>query len=187
MVVVGWGEVGVLGEEEGIAAAVKTFEVLEGDGGFGAGDFDRAAFLPMPFGSFVSEGFESFSIDENLEFSGSAGGVPGGDPVLGADVEVVGADGGKGDFLGGVSHGSAHAMGDEVGRAHVENKLGVGRPAAAVFEGFGFEEDGVGSLSREGECSCGEDFGDERTHRDTRLRFERVKRALFFKKGERDD
>lgn len=165
LVVVGRGEVGVLGEEEGVAASVEAFEVLEGDGGFGVGDFDRAAFLPVPLGAFVSEGVDGFAIDEDFELAGGAGGVPLGDPVLGADVEVVGAGRGEGDFGGGIGDGGAHAVGDEVGRAHIEDELGVGGPSAAVIEGFGFEEDGIGILRGKGESGGEEDWSESGDHR----------------------
>ena len=39
---------------------------------------------------------------------------------------------------------------------------------AAIFEGFCFQENGIGPLNRKGEGSGGEDSGYERAHKDTR-------------------
>ena len=163
---VGGGEVGgrgevfaVFGEDEGIDAAIEAGEVVEGEGGFAAGDFDGGGFFPLPVFAGGAEGVvELLAVDADFEAAGGAGGIEGGDPVFGAGPESVVASG-EIDGGGGVFDGLAHAVGHEVGGAHDIDELGVEDPAAGGGEGFGLEPEGL-RVGRSGGAE-GEEGGEE--------------------------
>ena len=163
---VGGGEVGgrgevfaVFGEDEGIDAAIEAGEVVEGEGGGLAGDFDGGGFFPLPvFAGGAEFVIELLAVDGDFKAAGGAGGIEGADPVFGAGPEGVGA-GGEVDGGGGVFDGLAHAVGHEVGGAHDIDELGVEDPAAGGGEGFGLEPEGL-RVGRSGGAE-GEEGGEE--------------------------
>ena len=115
------------------------------------GQGDPAAFLPMPLGALGAElGGDGLSVDDQLEAAGGAGGVPVGDPILGAHPDAVFACGGDPDGAGGVGDRLAEAVGQEVGRADDVGESRIELPAARGGQGFGFDEDRVGGLGAAG-------------------------------------
>lgn len=147
LAVIGWDFLGVFREVESITAPVEAGEVMEFEGGFERGDFNRAPIVPMPFGSLGSEsGGGGCAVDADLEFTRSTRSFPFRDPILGANVEMVASGGGEGHFGGGIGDGCAKSVGHQVGRAHGEDELRVNRPISTVFESLGFDEEGVGGM-----------------------------------------
>ena len=163
----GRSERGVLAEEDGVGATGETGEVMQGDLHVARGQGDLAACLPMPLGALGAElGGDGLAVDDQLEAAGGAGGLPVGDPILGAYPDAVLARGGDTDGAGGVADGLAEAVGQEVGRTDDVGESRVELPAAMGGEGFGFDEDRVSGLgaaggggeqgqSEEGKCAGG--------------------------------
>ena len=150
----GRSERGVLAEDDGVGATSETGEVMQGDLHFAGGQGDLATFLPMPFGALGAElGGDGLAVDDQLEAARGAGGVPVGDPILGAHPDAVFTRGGNTDGAGGVGDGLAEAVGQEVGRADDVREGGVELPAAVGGQGFGFDEDRIGGLSAAGQGS----------------------------------
>ena len=163
----GRNERGVLAEDDGVGATGETGEVVQGDLHVAGGQGDLAACLPMPLGALGAElGGDGLAVDDQLEAAGGAGGLPVGDPILGAHPDAVFARGGDADGAGGVGDGLAEAVGQEVGRTDDVGESRVELPAAGGGQGFGFDEDRVGGLgaaggggeqgqSEEGKCAGG--------------------------------
>ena len=148
----GRNERGVLAEEDGVGATGEAREVMQGDLHVAGGQGDLAAFLPMPLGALGAElGGEGLSVDDQLEAPRGAGGVPVGDPILGAHPDAVFARGGDADGARGVGDGLAEAMGEQVGRADDVGESRVELPAAGGGEGFGFDEDRISGLGAAGQ------------------------------------
>ena len=128
------------------------------------GQGDLAAGLPMPLGALGAElGGDGLAVDDQLEAARGAGGLPVGDPILGADPDAVFAGGGDTDGAGGVADGLAEAVGEEVRRADDVRESGVEFPAAVGGQGLGFDEDRISGLgaagqgSQQGQSKEGED------------------------------
>ncbi len=135
----------VLREIDRVTAAVETGEVAQRDVELGFGRLDDAAVVPRPGLALGAEGLgEGTAVDDHLEPAGCAGRAPMRDPVLGAHPDAVFAGGRQGGRGGGVLHRLAEAVGQQVGRAHEVDELGVERPTAGILEALRFEQKAVG-------------------------------------------
>jgi hypothetical protein len=143
-------------EHDGVAPALESGEVVQGDARLG-GDFDHTAILPVPFCAFGAEGGrEGAAVDDDLESARGAGRVPRRDPVAGPDPDAMRAWRGEPRGCDRVLHGHAKAVGEKVRRAHDLHGLLVDVPSAGIRELFGFEEH-----VRRGACGSQEGEGSQ--------------------------
>ena len=143
----GRGERSVLAEEDGVGTTGETGKVMQGDFHVARGQGDFTAGLPMPLGALGAElSGDGLAVDDQLEAAGGAGGVPVGNPILGAHPDAVFARRGDADRAGGIGDRLAEAVGQEVRRADDIREGSVELPAARRGEGFGFDEDRIGGL-----------------------------------------
>jgi hypothetical protein len=122
--------------------------------------FGFAGQFPKPVLALGAEHLGEFgAVDADLELAGRAGGFPGANPVLGAHPDAVATRLAHIHLGLRVLDRRAHAVGEQVGRAHDVDELGVEHPAAGVGEGFRLDPERLG-LAGQG---CGRERGKEET------------------------
>ena len=139
----GWFEFRILAEQDRIAAAFETCQIVQRNGGrFAYGDF--AAGLPMPW---IADGAKSFlqrlAIDEYLKLSWRSGSFPWRDPVTRANPNLVLSCFGKVDRTTGIGNRFAQSMSQQIGRPHQIHELLINNPTAFFGERFNFDQDHV--------------------------------------------
>ena len=91
-------ESGIFAEQNRIASALKTGEIMQRHGCLGA-QFNQTARLPMPFSTLGSKGHrEWLAVDEHLKFARSARGMPRCHPVARPHPDPVLARRGNGRY-----------------------------------------------------------------------------------------
>ena len=96
-------------------------------------DIHRARILPLPcvalYAQFVGKQFISHA---NAETACATTLRPRRGPVVGAGIDMPLASAGDGDCACRVIYRIAHAVGNQIGRAHLECELLIDRPAALI-------------------------------------------------------
>ena len=138
------------GQQDAVAAAVEAGEVVQGEPRLAGGQFDGAAVVPCPRRALRAEGLGEWrTVDEHLKTPRRAGGVPAGHPVFRPHEHAVGPGRGDRDARRRIGNGLPEAVGHQIGRAHLADKLGIQAPAAMVGEALGLDE------HRGGRCRTG--------------------------------
>ena len=136
----------ILCQPDGVATPVKACHVRQRKLAGSCLELRAPGILPEPGVVLRAENsLERFPLQ--LDFKGSGalfGGGPGRGPVVGANPDMVHSRLRNINRRTGVGDWFAHAVGDQVRRAHEVHELLVQRPAAFVGEGFGLDEYAAG-------------------------------------------
>jgi len=129
---------GILGEEDRITAPLKAGQVLQSDLAGRCANLDASSLLPRPARDGSEDSLDGFAVEDDLE---AAWGFPVARlPIFCADPQAIAACRGEGDRGLGISYGLAHAVCEQIGRAHGVGELLVHDPAALLLKAFSLDE-----------------------------------------------
>ncbi len=132
----------VLRKIEGVYPTIKAFGILNRQGRHRLGHRHRAAILPMPFRPFIAKDLLQHRVTHrHTKGTRRAFRTPTGHPILRAHVNMILTRRREGHHPRRMGHRRAQAMGQQIGRTHLMDKLGVQFPAPMIGKTLGLHQE----------------------------------------------